>query len=174
MTNPQIPKPPQSAYIAVLNDPTMTPDRYVLRTVQTVRSAELEEALLTLPFAHIVLLLKCSARWTEKVYFFIQYRNCWSLLREGNWDENGSNENHVGTICVYNAFQGRLIALHHLCFMSVKSVEGQYDEMLLKEFVVLDKDGNVVWAMSTGNWSLWLPCLVAPHTCWHFSSGYLT
>ncbi|TPX36245.1 hypothetical protein SmJEL517_g01588 [Synchytrium microbalum] len=64
--NPNAAKPSQNPYIAVLNDPTMTPDRYVLRTVQMIRAAELEEALLVLPFAQITLLLRCMAVWSQK------------------------------------------------------------------------------------------------------------
>ncbi|TPX38895.1 hypothetical protein SeMB42_g01549 [Synchytrium endobioticum] len=66
LTNPNVAKPAQSPYITVLNDPAMTHDRYVLRTVQMIRPADLEEALLTLPFTQVLQLLRCMVAWTQK------------------------------------------------------------------------------------------------------------
>ncbi|KAJ3080298.1 hypothetical protein HK102_003159 [Quaeritorhiza haematococci] len=64
--NPVPPPPPRSPFIIALNDPTLTPEQYVLRIVERVRSSDLEQALLVLPFVKIEALIKCVAVWVKK------------------------------------------------------------------------------------------------------------
>lgn len=60
-----VPRPSRNPYILATNNPDMTPEEYVLRTIKGIRSSELEEALLVLPFAKVIMLFESVAYWIE-------------------------------------------------------------------------------------------------------------
>ena len=45
----------------------MLPEEYVLHVVEQIRSTQLDEALLVLPFSQVISLLVCVSFWVEKV-----------------------------------------------------------------------------------------------------------
>ncbi|KAI9021171.1 WD40-repeat-containing domain protein [Hyaloraphidium curvatum] len=56
----------RNPYIAESRDPEMEAEKYVLGVVEGIRSAELEDALLVLPFARVTMLLAVLCVWVER------------------------------------------------------------------------------------------------------------
>ena len=66
--NPEsLPPPARHPILAALD---LSPEAYVLRTVEKVRSAELFDALLVLPFSKVVSLLEYLNEWALRVRFY--------------------------------------------------------------------------------------------------------
>lgn len=66
-----IPPPARNPIMAALN---LSAEEYVLRTVEKVRSAELFDALLVLPFGKVVSLLTYLNEWALRVSLIAGYR----------------------------------------------------------------------------------------------------
>ncbi|ORX92914.1 Utp12-domain-containing protein [Basidiobolus meristosporus CBS 931.73] len=60
----RIPPPPPNPHLVAMGN--LTPDQYVLRTVEKVRSSDLDEALLVLPFKQVISLFSYLDTWSEK------------------------------------------------------------------------------------------------------------
>jgi U3 small nucleolar RNA-associated protein 12 len=61
-----VPRPARNPYILALHIPDITPEEYVLREIKSIKSSELEEALLVLPFSKVTMLFESIAFWIEK------------------------------------------------------------------------------------------------------------
>lgn len=59
----------RNPYIEESGDPDMEAERYVLKIIEGIRSAELDEAILVLPFARVSMLLAVVCVWVERVSF---------------------------------------------------------------------------------------------------------
>ncbi|KAI8820199.1 WD40-repeat-containing domain protein [Fimicolochytrium jonesii] len=66
--NPDAVPPPRSPFIVALNIPDITPEGYVLHVAQKIRASDLDEALLVLPFAKVVALLKNIVAWIDRAW----------------------------------------------------------------------------------------------------------
>ncbi|KAI8929330.1 WD40-repeat-containing domain protein [Entophlyctis helioformis] len=64
--NVDVAPPPRSPFVIATGKPDMLPEEYVLFVVSQIRSSQLDEALLVLPFSQVIGLLKCVAFWIEK------------------------------------------------------------------------------------------------------------
>eukprot|EP00842_Homolaphlyctis_polyrhiza_P006869 jgi/Hompol1/771/HPOL_001371-RA len=64
--NPDVAPPPRSPFVIATGKPDMLPEEYVLHVVSQIRTSQLDEALLVLPFVLAVGLLKCVCFWIEK------------------------------------------------------------------------------------------------------------
>ncbi|KAI8911921.1 WD40-repeat-containing domain protein [Powellomyces hirtus] len=62
----EVPAPPRSPFVLATGKPDLTPEQFVLFVAQKVKAAEMEEALLVLPFSKVVMLLKNIVVWIEK------------------------------------------------------------------------------------------------------------
>ncbi|KAJ3330218.1 hypothetical protein HDU93_000498, partial [Gonapodya sp. JEL0774] len=60
------PPPPRSPYIIATGESDMPADRYVLRTFERIRQADLEEALLVMPMSKLPLLVDVLSCWVAK------------------------------------------------------------------------------------------------------------
>lgn len=68
--------PSRNPWIIAMGKLDISPEEYVLKVIEKVRSAELEEALLVLPFEKVVLLLEIITKWVKKVrYLFISFHS---------------------------------------------------------------------------------------------------
>jgi len=61
-----VPRPARNPYILALHIPDLTPEEYVLREIKRIKSSELEEALLVLPFSKVIMLFESIAFWIEQ------------------------------------------------------------------------------------------------------------
>jgi U3 small nucleolar RNA-associated protein 12 len=66
-TGQDVPPPQRNPYIIATGNLEMLPEEYVLSVVEKVRSGDLEEALLVLPFSRVAMLLTNVAFWIKKV-----------------------------------------------------------------------------------------------------------
>jgi U3 small nucleolar RNA-associated protein 12 len=59
------------AVIGALGDPQLPGEYYVLKVVQKIRLSDLDDALLVLPYNHVMDLLACVSFWLEKVNLYM-------------------------------------------------------------------------------------------------------
>ena len=59
--------PPRNPLVVALGIPNIGPEEFVLTMIQKIKSSQLEEALLMLPFSDVMNLLKNLAFWIERV-----------------------------------------------------------------------------------------------------------
>ncbi|KAH6560029.1 hypothetical protein BASA50_003229 [Batrachochytrium salamandrivorans] len=64
--DPNTAPPPRSPFVIATGRPDMLPEEYVLYVVGQIRSSQLDEALLVLPFTNVIDLLKCVSYWIQK------------------------------------------------------------------------------------------------------------
>src|SRR3954452_13265689 len=79
--DPGLPPKPNPILVALGN---LTGDQYVLRIIEKVRSTELEEALLVLPFAKVISLLQYLDVWAKEVCCFFPLCNLLQNLNINN------------------------------------------------------------------------------------------
>ncbi|KAJ3055905.1 hypothetical protein HK097_008804 [Rhizophlyctis rosea] len=65
-SNPDLAPPSRHPLVLATGKPDLSPEGFVLHVVERIRSSDLEEALLVLPFVKVVAMLKCLVVWTEK------------------------------------------------------------------------------------------------------------
>lgn len=63
----QDPGPPPKSNPILLALGNLTGDQYVLKIIEKIRSSDLEEALLILPFTKVISLLRYLDVWAKKV-----------------------------------------------------------------------------------------------------------
>ncbi|KAJ3168666.1 hypothetical protein HDU88_001559 [Geranomyces variabilis] len=61
-----VPTPPRSPFVLATGHPDLSPEEFVLFVTQKIKASDMEEALLILPFAKVVALLKNIVVWIEK------------------------------------------------------------------------------------------------------------
>ncbi|OAJ41906.1 hypothetical protein, variant [Batrachochytrium dendrobatidis JEL423] len=70
LKDPNVAPPPRSPFVIALGRPDILPEEYVLHVITLIRSSQIDEALLVLPFSNVIDLLKCISFWIEKVQHF--------------------------------------------------------------------------------------------------------
>ncbi|RKO90360.1 quinon protein alcohol dehydrogenase-like superfamily [Blyttiomyces helicus] len=66
LKTPDLAPPSRHPFVQAINKPNITPEGYVLHVAERVRSSDLEEALLVLPFTKVIGLMKCISFWVDK------------------------------------------------------------------------------------------------------------
>ena len=72
-SNPQVARPPRNPFTIQMGATELQPEECVLKVVNEIRYSHLNDALLTLTFSHVILLVECVSIWIERVPIFLAY-----------------------------------------------------------------------------------------------------